>query len=1004
MPNPVSSVNEHLLQEVQHYGPVTALKIYKNYILAGYGPVLKLFVIRDSKVRVVWSVQAFKRNKIHGIAITSNALAIFGGRSFSVFRVDWDSFVVPTTVVEKAINEWIVSCEFLTLSQLLMLTSHNEVLKVNISDLDSFQFSVEEKIHCAEKSILYSGSITVTDDEQILVAAGTVMSGVLVWDLRTRQPVYKLTDHQGSIFGVKIDPSGKYLISCSDDRSIKLYDLPSSTVLSSGWGHRSRIWSLHFASISPSIKLFTTGEDCTARLWEYVPGSESLKQVELWDHCHSGKHVWSSDVDYSHLSVSVTGGADGKVRLHDLREQQTNSFDIESIAVMSGVNFGKKEAIKSFSFLPKLNLLVVLTSSGKVLTCKDEHWTHVSLNLREDQQKSLNDFGIMKSFPEANALVVVMRPGDLLLLTFDASAMLAQQTWIENSTEKKKVINALVDFDSSKKEYYLFLDCPNPNVPFDIKVFTLHSNGELTIKKTLLLYKPDPKIFTPTSIHYDKHNQWFLIGSRHANFAIYNLAQEHYELPSLVRKLCPGDTITSISTVQSGDNNLVALLTVRDGLYLYLRVNVVGEKFVFDIILQNKVSRGIIEGGFVSDNNLFLYGFHSLAFFMWNETKQIEVAHQPCGGAHRLWDLFSSVDCDYRFVYVSKSDVVVREIQWRFKDSNNGLLIEGTHGREVRGIALSPVQELDGSRLLATASEDATIKLGNIYSDGSVRYQWTMTNHISGLQTVKFLNHEYMASSAANEELLVWRLQRLANSVVTIVEHSRLSSTEENPDLRVMDFSSIEATNGFWIAAVYSNSKIKIWFYDSNEKQFSLAAEDTYSTFCILGVEFIQDGDSTMLVIATTDGYLTFYDVSNVLNLDTVDKLQNVIIKQQLHQSGIKAFLVLPQNGYWRIITGGDDNALVSSRLSQDLILTVDCFVEKAASATITGIAKAGEKEVLVTSVDQIVRLWSYDERSLVCKSAAYTTVADTGCCDATKINGNNLAVVGGAGIGIWTW
>ena len=159
-----------------------------------------------------------------------------------------------------------------------------------------------------------------------------------------------------------------------------------------------------------------------------------------------------------------------------------------------------------------------------------------------------------------------------------------------------------------------------------------------------------------------------------------------------------------------------------------------------------------------------------------------------------------------------------------------------------------------------------------------------------------------------------------------------------------------------------------------------------------------------MLVIATTDGYLTFYDVSSVLNLDTVDKLQNVIIKQQLHQSGIKAFLVLPQNGYWRIITGGDDNALVSSRLSQDLILSVDTFVEKAASATITGVAKAGENEVLVTSVDQIVRLWSYDEKNLVCKSAAYTTVADTGCCDATKINGNNLAVVGGAGIGIWTW
>lgn len=1003
MPNAVSSVNEKLLQEIQHYGPVTAASLHHDFVLVGYGPILKVFKVeQNSKVRQIYSTRAFKRNKIHGIAVSTNALAVFGCRSFAVFNVDWASGLFPLEIKEKAVNEWIIACEFQGLSQLLMLTSHNEVIRVDISDMDLFHFNVQEKIHCNEKSILYSGSITITTDGQVLVAAGTVMSGVLVWDLNTRQPVHSLTEHQGSIFGVKIDKSGQYLISCSDDRSIKLYDLTSGSVLASGWGHGSRIWSLHFVSIEPSVRIFSTGEDCTARMWEYVPGSDTLDKLDLWDNCHLGKHVWCSDVDAEGLCASVTGGADGKVRLHDLSGEEATTFELGAIAASSGVTFEKKEVVKQFAFLPNLDILVVMTSLGKLLACQDDKWEQIVLS---DEHSSLfREFSLLRAFPETNSVVIVSRAGDILILAFEGSVQPTSVTAHESTGEKKKIINALVAFDLAKKEYYLLLDCPNPNVPFEVQVFASNSEGQLSVKNTLTLYKPDPKIFTPTSIHYDFRNHWLLVGSRHSNFAVYKLAGEHYELPLLVRKVCPGDTITSISTVQSGENNLVALLTIRDGLYLYMRISVVGEKFVFEIILQNKISRGFIEGGFVSNNNLHLYGFHSSSFFLWNESKQVEVAHQLCGGSHRQWELVASPNEEFRFIYLNKSGMVVRPIHRRFKMSENGLLVEGTHGREVRGVAISPVQEQDGSRLIATASEDLTIKLGNIFSDGKVKYQWTMNNHVSGLQTVKFLNHEYMASSAANEELLVWKLQRLANNVVTIVEDARLTPTEENPDLRVMDFASIETPDGFWLASVYSNSKIKIWFYDTSKKLFLLVAEDTYSTFCILGVEFLQNEDHIIMATTTTDGFLTLYNVSSTLEVGSVSKLENLIVKQQLHQSGIKSILFIPSGQQWRIVTGGDDNALVLSTLSSDLVLTVDAFVEKAASATITGIANAGENQVMATSVDQIVRLWTFAETELVCKSANYTTVADTGCCDATMINGNKLGVVGGAGIGIWTW
>ena len=61
------------------------------------------------------------------------------------------------------------------------------------------------------------------------------------------------------------------------------------------------------------------------RMWEYRPGNDLLQQIELWENFHRGKHIWSGDVDNVELNIAVTGGADGKVRVHDLTQQDRQS-------------------------------------------------------------------------------------------------------------------------------------------------------------------------------------------------------------------------------------------------------------------------------------------------------------------------------------------------------------------------------------------------------------------------------------------------------------------------------------------------------------------------------------------------------------------------------------------------------------------------------------------------------------------------------------------------------
>lgn len=1001
----MSSLNEPVLQEIQHYGPVTALKLHQNLVLVGYGPIFKVFQLdpETNAISLISSQRAFKRNKIHAIGVLGeNKICVAGGRSFAV--VD----LLDKEIHEKAINEWIVACEFLDATTLLLLSSHNEVLKVDISDLSTFKFDVIEKVHCNEKSILYSGSITTTDSGNVYVAAGTVMSGVIIWDLATRQIVHELTAHEGSIFGVEISSDGKYVISCSDDRSVKLFDFQTGKLLASGWGHGSRIWSLQFISSSDtSVDIFSTGEDCSTRMWHYEESSETLTQTYLWDHCHLGKHIWSGDVSSS-LGVAVTGGADGKVRVHDISNLETSfsQHTAEEVTQATGVKFEKKEALKQFAELPYCDTLVAVTSLGKVfaLNTKTGSWSHVTIP--DEDVASIKESGMLRAFAALNAASIFTRLGDSLTLHFGASGDLKNVEWIKTQGESpKKIINVLVDEDAKKKEYYALLDCPNPNVPLEIRKFAL-KNESVVVTKSLELCKPDPKVFTPTSVHYDTRNQWLLVGSRHANFAIYNLAGQQYQLPLLVRKVCPGDTITSISTVYSTDGHLVALLTVRDGTYVYMSISAEDDQFKFDIILQNKLNRGVLEGGFIHNGDLLIYGFQSSSFYIWNETKQIEVGHQHCGGAHRQWKFVRHEDdSKFEFIYLNKGGLAFKRFDCRFKTSKNGLLIGGTHGREIRGVSVSPIQEEDGTKLIATASEDAAVKLGKLDSSGNIENLWTLNNHISGLQNIAFLNHEYIVSSAANEELLVWKILRVSRNVTTIVEHSRIQVSDENPDLRIMDFASIEVAGGFWIAAVYSNSKIKVFFYDTKERSFTLSIEDTFSTICILNVNFIVDGDNKYLATGTTDGFITIWNVSEDLSTDNVSKLNKLVVLQQLHQSGVKAITIIPGNKQWSIVTGGDDNALILSRLVStdgEVSLEIVSFVEDAASATITDLSNAGSTKVFATSVDQIVRLWDFSDNNLKCISANYTTVSDTGCCDTTHFKEKIFGVVGGAGLGIW--
>ncbi|KAI0465088.1 hypothetical protein LJB42_000306 [Komagataella kurtzmanii] len=1012
---------------VVRYGPITALQFKDGKLYSGNGPSIEVYDYVTGEM--VGQRPVFKDNRVHGIQGSNDgtSVAIHGVKSLLINR--WDHlFDEERTLDEFFVSDWIISTSFSYDNSLLyVLTAHNAVLLICLNSLQ-----IIETLHCNERSILYSGSIRVLPDK-VIVCAGTVMSGILLWDLSSRSVIHNLKGHEGSIFGVQADTNGELVVSCSDDRSVKVWDLESGECLMSGWGHGARIWSLQF--YDNNTKVFSASEDCTARSWAVDREKGELKCLKVFD-THYGKHIWSAAISQDEL-IAATGGADGRIRLVDLNSKlarkgfQELEFSVDSISKSTGSPFAKDEILKGVAEFD--NLIVAVTSKGKILQkTGQDNWILI------EQDPSLEKFVIMKSQKERRLVLLCNNKGYIRLLQFDP--LLIQDIVIPNSVfdhSKSNISNVLIaGYD--EHSVLICTETPNPKEPFLLTILDLEENIKFT-QHTLI--KPDMR-FVSSCISFDIVNKWLLIGSRYTTIALYDISTLKNDLEPLKvwKKYVPGDTISSLKVLSSIEHESLIILTTRDGWFYYIQLSKSINSITDLIVQENRIQKGFVEGCFIhpSSGDLLLYGFKSSLFFLWNETKQLEVFNEICGGPHRLWqfNIRDATTNDYSFIYTRASVLNVRHTGsslWK----GDSILRQGTHGREVRDISISS-SSVNGKRLLLTGSEDTTLKLSSIdESSLEITQYWTLRKHVSGLQKAKIIHQDkelglqYALSSAAREEFFVWLIsETIQGSVPLISNYATLPpSSEIHPDLRIMDFDVMKRADesgkvtGFLISTVYSDSTIKVWDFSITKREFRLVIDGKYTTICIWNVKFLQLGGNLYLLTAGTDGHVCIWDITyslydsgySLLSGGQIQghciggsKLGELLVKQQIHQSGIKAMdFVQASSTELLIITGGDDNALGLLNLTftpekSTLHLSIVDFKDSAATSTITGLNVIDSSTFFTTSVDQVVRIWKIDQDKLVLQAQKRTAIADTGCSDVCNISGKNHAVIGGAGLSLW--
>lgn len=236
----------------------------------------------------------------------------------------------------------------------------------------------------------FGGILSVAFSSTGLMATGTFNGDIRIWSIANNEYHYlrTLVGHSDWTWKVEFSPDGRFLVSCSEDQSVRVWEPNTGTCLHIIREHESWVRSVAF---SPTGSSFATASgDLTVRIWEtgtgkclrilrghsqppcsvafspdgnlFATGSYDLT-IRLWDTTtwepvrvlegHTGRLkcvIFSPD-----SQLLASGANDGHVILWDVKEGK-------AVATLEG----HKKWIRSISFNPQQQILASCCDEGTI--------------------------------------------------------------------------------------------------------------------------------------------------------------------------------------------------------------------------------------------------------------------------------------------------------------------------------------------------------------------------------------------------------------------------------------------------------------------------------------------------------------------------------------------------------------------------------------------------------------------------------------------------------------
>ncbi|MCT7990668.1 WD40 repeat domain-containing protein [Laspinema olomoucense] len=148
----------------------------------------------------------------------------------------------------------------------------------------------------------------------------------------------QVLEHQKAVRTLAIDPEGNFLVSGSNDKTVKIWEIHSGNLIKTAIGHTGSAIAL---AISPNGELFASGSgDNTIKLWELKTG-----KLRFTLRGHTG---WVNALAFHPKgNMLVSGGADKTIALWNLETQE-----------LIGTFYGHTSTVRSISINPQGNTLI----------------------------------------------------------------------------------------------------------------------------------------------------------------------------------------------------------------------------------------------------------------------------------------------------------------------------------------------------------------------------------------------------------------------------------------------------------------------------------------------------------------------------------------------------------------------------------------------------------------------------------------------------------------------
>lgn len=765
-------------------------------------------------------------------------------------------------------------------------------------------------------------------------------------------------------------------------------DVTNNDCLAIGWGHTSRVWKVEFLEIglaTEKILLQSAGEDATSRTWRLTisttvkadqPNIPSWK-LELVDTAahHNGKNVWSMSVLESpdHGQHVTLGGADSKITKFRLSESTASeksspsinqsSYDIEFFMAPSLPTKGnttdenrpshrsskQTEFLRSYAFLDESSFILT-TNSGSVYleTLSSAYSAKIAESKFLAVLNDLSGYSVCAGELSLGVAFVAGAKGSLYAYTKHTSRL----TKLHTVNGKIGEIFAVSRADSPQSRQMLLLVTVVGQRVAQLLDVDLSSNDGPTISRTTDVPIPDyvTGLAITSMVHIDNLNgEHVILGFRRGAIAAFHISDQHdtpsdtgsAKLLQIINSVHGKETVTAMiwvaNSAKSTRGHLVSI--GRDGCVAIRSMDLANNSVGLVHNLTLPIGPNL-EGLYIHNGELYVYGFSSKRFVVYNTITEEEIMSIETGGAHRSWTFQPNTSCGGTLVWTRASSMHVHTQP----GLNHKVIRSGGHGREMKAVAVSPRtditndHELCHRQLIATGAEDTDIKIFS-YFDQHLACHRTLRKHTTGIQCLQWsADGLYLFSSGGCEEFYVWKISHLPLELggVGVVCEASCTPESEHSDLRIMAFDVVQQSqSAFVISMAFSNSVVKVrisplcqpsmkdlnvltsrqvYIYDSCQliTKWQKLAAGLYFTSCLTQCVLFRSEKQSMphaILTAGTDGHAVLWPILGSSETKTITYHSPTAI----HQSSSKALVTYTppdDEGNNLIVSGGDDGSI----------------------------------------------------------------------------------------------